>query len=84
MPSENSEWEVGQDVSAYYGITKWEPPLRMQDGDSEPPHPAFHRYFDMENIRNFPDLLTPGEEVVVTEQDPRPERPTGTYSAIRN
>ena len=29
---------------------------------------AFHGYTDIENIRNFPDVLRPGEEVVITEK----------------
>jgi RNA ligase (TIGR02306 family) len=68
MPCENATWEVGFDVAGHYGVTKWEPPLRTQDGEAEVPHPAFHRYFDMENLRNFPDLIPAGEEVVVTEK----------------
>lgn len=68
MPCENPEWEVGTDVAEHYGITKWEPPLECQDGDAERHHPAFHRYFDMENIRNFPNLFQPGDEVVITEK----------------
>lgn len=68
MACEEPAWEVGRDVAAHYGVTKWEPPLRAQDGDAEPAHPAFHRYFDMENLRNFPDLIPAGEEVVVTEK----------------
>lgn len=68
MACENPEWEVGQDVAGYYGVTKWKPPLKATNGDAESPHPAFHRYFDMEHIRNFPDLFEDGEEVVVTEK----------------
>lgn len=68
MPCENAEWEVGTDVAAYYGVTKWEPPLKCMDGDAATPHPAFHRYFDMEHLRNFPDLFQVGEEVVITEK----------------
>ena len=29
---------------------------------------AFHGYTEIENIRNFPDVLQPGEEVVITEK----------------
>jgi RNA ligase (TIGR02306 family) len=68
MPCENAAWDIGHDVAAFYGVTKWEPPLRLQDGEAERPHPAFHRYFDMENVRNFPDLIPAGMEVVVTEK----------------
>lgn len=61
-------WEVGQDLKEHFGVTKWEPPLRCQDGDAERPHPAFHAYTEIENIRNFPDILIDGEEVVMSEK----------------
>ena len=61
-------WHVGQDVREHYGVTKFEPPVRPTDGEALPPIPAFHRYTDIENIRNFPDVLVPGEEVVITEK----------------
>lgn len=61
-------WEVGRDVKEFYGVTKFEPPVRPTDGDSLPPLASFHRYSDIENIRNFPDVLRPGEEVVITEK----------------
>ncbi len=61
-------WEIGKDVREILGITKWEPPLRCHDGDAERDHPAFHKYTDMENIRNFPDVIKEGEDVVVSEK----------------
>lgn len=61
-------WEVGRDVKEIYGVTKFEPPSRPIDGDAAPPLPAFHGYTDIENIRNFPDLIRAGEEVVITEK----------------
>jgi RNA ligase (TIGR02306 family) len=61
-------WEVGRDVREHYGVSKFEPPVRPTDGDALPPLAAFHRYTDVENIRNFPDVLRPGEEVVITEK----------------
>ena len=61
-------WEVGRDVRDHYGVTKFEPPVRPTDGDALPAVAAFHRYTDIENIRNFPDVLMPGEEVVITEK----------------
>lgn len=61
-------WEVGRDVREFYGATKFEPPVRPTDGDALPPIPSFHRYTEIENIRNFPDVLVPGEEVVITEK----------------
>lgn len=67
-------WEVGADVAAHYGITKYEPPVREFSkpgapcGGAEADHPAFHRYYDMENLRNYPELFREGEEVVATEK----------------
>src|SRR5438874_1958754 len=61
-------WEVGRDVQDHYGVTKFEPPLRASDGDSLPSVAAFHGYTEIENIRNFPDVLRPGEEVVISEK----------------
>jgi RNA ligase (TIGR02306 family) len=61
-------WEVGRDVKDRYGVTKFEPPLRPTDGDALPPLAAFHGYTDIENIRNFPEVLKAGEEVVITEK----------------
>ena len=61
-------WEVGRDVKEHYGVTKFEPPERPNDGESLPGVAAFHRYTEIENIRNFPDVLRPGEEVVITEK----------------
>ncbi len=61
-------WPVGTDVREHYGIGKFRPPVRFSAGDAEPNHPLFQRYTDIENLRNFPDVLTPGEEVVVSEK----------------
>jgi RNA ligase (TIGR02306 family) len=61
-------WEVGRDVRDHYGVTKFEPPVRPADGDALSSVAAFHGYTEIENIRNFPDVLRPGEEVVITEK----------------
>jgi RNA ligase (TIGR02306 family) len=61
-------WPVGTDVAEHYGITKWVPPLRCVDGDAERPHPRFHKYTDIENIRNYPNAILEGEEVSCSEK----------------
>jgi len=61
-------WPVGTDVREHYGIGKFRPPVRFSAGDAEPNHPLFQRYTDIENLRNFPDVFAPGEEVVVSEK----------------
>ena len=65
---EKSEWTEGEDVKDFYGITKYVPPIKISAGDAAPSHPLFPEYTDVENLRNFPSVLTDGEEVVVTEK----------------
>jgi RNA ligase (TIGR02306 family) len=62
------DWPVDHDVAEFYGVAKWEPPQPCTDGDAETPHPAFFRYTDIENFRNFPNIIKEGEEVVFTEK----------------
>lgn len=68
---DNDQWQVGQDVTEYYaalGVKKYEPPMRVTAGDAEPEHPLFMTYTEIENMRNFPDILQEGEMVVLTEK----------------
>ncbi len=65
---EDDAWPEGLDVKDYYGITKYVPPVKISAGDAAPAHPLFVEYTDVENLRNFPGVLTEGEEVVVTEK----------------
>src|SRR5262245_11826028 len=65
---EDPSWPVGTDVREHYGIGKFRPPVKFSAGDSEPNHPLFQRYTDIENLRHFPEVLKPGEEIVVTEK----------------
>ncbi|MGI4790696.1 MAG: RNA ligase family protein [Janthinobacterium lividum] len=65
---EDKAWAEGLDVKEHYGITKYEPPVKLGAGDAAPSHPLFGEYTDVENLRNFPAVLTEGEEVVVTEK----------------
>ena len=44
-------FKVGDNVAEYYGVTKYEPPLKATDGDAETPHPRFFHYTDIENVR---------------------------------
>ncbi|HWE93813.1 MAG TPA: RNA ligase (ATP) [Tepidisphaeraceae bacterium] len=65
---ENAQWTEGHDVSTWYGITKYLPPVRATVGDAEPAHPLFVSYTEIENMRNFPEVMAEGEEVVVSEK----------------
>lgn len=60
--------KIGTDVAEELGIQKWEPPVKVTPGDAEKDHPLFPKYYDMENARNFPEEIEPGEEVVATEK----------------
>lgn len=61
-------WEDGKNVAQFYGITKYEPPVKMGCGDAASPHELFPKYTDIENLRNFPDVFEEGEEVIATEK----------------
>jgi RNA ligase (TIGR02306 family) len=65
---DDAGWALGENVAGYYGATKYEPPLRPSAGDSAPSHPLFWQYTEIENMRNFPDVLQDGEAVIVTEK----------------
>jgi len=68
QPLDDPTWEVGRDVREHFGITKYEPPIKSNEGDSAPEIPEFHRYTGIENLANFPTIFSEGEEVVVTEK----------------
>jgi RNA ligase (TIGR02306 family) len=62
-------WTEGQDVAAELGITKWEPeiPVAFQ---GEMGFVGFDKTlkYDIENIKRWPTVLEPGEQVVFTEK----------------
>ncbi|OGZ02798.1 MAG: hypothetical protein A2390_02230, partial [Candidatus Liptonbacteria bacterium RIFOXYB1_FULL_36_10] len=68
------KWKVGDDVSAVLGITKYEPPepkfsVRGANQTSKKKlNPAFDKYTDIENIKNYNDVFKIGDLVVVTEK----------------
>jgi RNA ligase (TIGR02306 family) len=65
---EGKDWEVGYNCADDLGITKYFPPLRATCGDSAPEDAFFTKYTDIENIRNFPDVIKEGERVIATEK----------------
>ena len=68
LPLENKDWEVGHSVIEHYGLSKYEPPAPVNPGEAIPEPEMFHRFTDIENIGNFPDIFVDGEEVVVDEK----------------
>jgi RNA ligase (TIGR02306 family) len=56
------------DVAEALGITKYEPPEKVCQGDQAPANALFHKYTSIEKWQNYPSLLKDGEEVVITEK----------------
>ena len=56
------------DLGGYLGVEKYEPPEEVLDGDAERTNVHFHKYTDMENLRNFPNAFGEDEIVVATEK----------------
>lgn len=68
VPADPS-WQVGQNVQAELGITKYEPPAPTQmDTDNEHCPFPFPTYTDIEGLRRWPDILQEGENVIITEK----------------
>lgn len=64
-------WKEGDDVCEAMGITKYDPPVPMStfgECEAAPKGWAFPTYTDIEGLRRYPNVLSPGEEVVVTEK----------------
>jgi RNA ligase (TIGR02306 family) len=62
--------EVGTNLAEALGIEKYEEPvpIGMQAGQMAKNHPLFHMYTDIQNLRNFPDMLNYGNPLIVTEK----------------
>ena len=64
----------GDDLKELLFIRKWEPPPEPMRGTSVPDFMAIElpdemqKYTDIENVKNFPEVLVEGEEVVITEK----------------
>jgi RNA ligase (TIGR02306 family) len=59
---------VDEDLTEYLGVTKWEPPVKLHDGDEEKHHTLFDKYTDIENYRNYTRVFSENEDIVVTEK----------------
>lgn len=60
--------DEGENVATKLGITKYQPPMKFHAGEAEPQHPMFVEYTDIENLRHYPEVFQPGEQVYVTEK----------------
>ena len=65
-------WQEGDNVADYFGITKYEPPVKANAGDAAPRDaeidPYFDKFTDIQNLRFFTSVFQPGEEVVASEK----------------
>lgn len=75
VPPSLAGLEVGTDVMADLGVTRYVPPMRnnVSLGDmQELPADEYPRVptpkFDLENIQRYPDIISIGEEVEITEK----------------
>jgi len=72
LAGDPSKWtKEGDDVREAMGITKYEPPVpSSMNGECEaaPKGWVFPVYTDIEGIKRYPNVLIPGEIVVVTEK----------------
>jgi RNA ligase (TIGR02306 family) len=58
----------GDDAAEFWGITKYEPPIRPVQGTPREKDLTFPEYIDIENFKHFKDCFQPGEDVIVTEK----------------
>ncbi|EMF51351.1 MULTISPECIES: RNA ligase (ATP) [Streptomyces] len=58
----------GTDFAERLGIVKWVPPIPPTMSGEVESAPDLLPWVDIENIQRFPDVFTPGEQVVLTEK----------------
>lgn len=72
VPADLDDLPVGTNVMEPLMIERWEPEIKVNmSGDQLPPTewPKTHApVFDIESLQKFPDILQPGEPVIVTEK----------------
>jgi len=72
LPVPKGKYKEGDDVAEVMGITKYVQPERTIQGAPRATrkrmNPHFSKYFEMENIKNFPDVFTEDDHVVITEK----------------
>ena len=61
-------YQEGHDCSDILGVTKYEQPMELFTGDREVEHPDFHKYTEIENYRNYPDLIAEDTAVFISEK----------------
>ena len=59
---------LDDDVSEFLGITKYEPPIPVNMAGEVYSESRLVKKFDLENIKNHPNVIQPNDEVVMTEK----------------
>lgn len=66
--------DLETDLKDFLGIKKYAPPVREMGprgapgGRKKAGHPLFHKYNSLNNIKWFPNMFKPGDEVVIQEK----------------
>jgi RNA ligase (TIGR02306 family) len=61
--------KLGDNVAELFGVTHYEPPMPLvSGGEDEPAPPGFHPIYDVDSLRRYAHLFSPGEQVWVTEK----------------
>lgn len=71
VPDDLATKDVGDNVMADLGIERYEPPVVMAGADELPADQwpeAYSSKFDVESLANFPNVISDGEPVLVTEK----------------
>ena len=65
-----SSWTEGMDVAEALGVIHYEPPISISTGGEAAPSPSIYTptYTDIENLRRYPNVFSPGEPVIITEK----------------
>lgn len=66
--TESLYYQEGEDVTHVLGVTKYEPPIPTQMAGEVWNAVGYTLKYDIENIKNYPDVIEEGEEVVFTEK----------------
>ena len=65
----STQYDIGDNVAEILGITKYDPPIPVHmRGTCAKMNPFFYKYTDIEDVKNFPEVLHEGEEVVIIEK----------------
>ncbi len=59
---------AGTDFAELLGVVKWTPPVPVHLAGDMMPAPDLLPWLEVENIRRYPDLFIPGEQVIATEK----------------